>query len=94
MSTPMVRSSGAITTTGVAISTGPGVLSYIQSSTSNVVRAYDGTSSAGTLLAQAFYGARQTIIPPVRYTIGLWIVPNSTLGTTDNTALSNLVHYS
>ena len=94
MSTPMVRSSGAITTTGVATSTGPGVLSYAQASTSSLFRAYDGTSSAGTLLVSLAAGESEQLNPPVQFQTGLWSVPQTTLGTTDSTVKSALVHYS
>lgn len=94
MSTPMVRSSGAIVTTGVATSTGPGVLSYVQASTSANFRAYDGTSSAGTLLANVAAGESEAFDPPVQFGTGLWSVPGSTAGTTDATVKSALVHYS
>ena len=94
MSTPMVRTSGAITTTGVATSTGPGVLSYIQASTSSIFRVYDGTSSGGTLLGSVAAGESEAFNPPVQFQTGLWSVPGSTLGTTDATVKSALVHYS
>ena len=94
MSTPLVRASGAITTTGVATSTGPGVLSYAQSSTSSLLRLYDGTSSGGVLIASLPADARQSYDPPVQFRTGLWSVPSTTLGTTDSTVVSALVHYS
>ena len=93
MTTPFTRSSGAITTTGVATSTGPGVLAYAQSSTSSILRLYDGTSSAGTLLASLAADKKQAYDPPVTFATGLWSVPGSTLGTTDSTVVSALVHY-
>ena len=93
MSTPLTRSSGAIVTTGVATSTGPGVLSYAQSSTSSLLRLYDGTSSGGTLLASLTANSKQSYDPPVQFKTGLWAVPGSTLGTTDATVISALVHY-
>ena len=94
MSTPMVRSSGAITTTGVATSTGPGVLSYAQASTSSLLRLYDGTSSGGVLLASLAAGEAEAFNPPVQFQTGLWSVPQTTLGTTASTVKSALVHYS
>ena len=97
MSTPITRSSGAITTTGVVTSTGPGVLSYAQCSTSANLRLYDGistaTSTAGTLLASLSAGESRSFVPPVQFGTGLFSVPSTTLGTTAGTVKSCLVHY-
>ena len=94
MSTPITRSSGAITTTGVATSTGPGVLSYAQTSTSGILKLYDGTGTTGVLLASLPVGARQNYDPPVQFRTGLWSVPSSTKGTSAGTVVqATVVHY-
>jgi len=92
--TPLTRTSGAITTTGIATSTRPGGLSYAQSSTSGILKLYDGTSVSGVLLASLPVGTRQAFNPPVQFQTGLWSVPSSTKGTSSGTVVqASLVHY-
>jgi len=93
MSTPLTRSSGAITTTGVATSTGPGVLSYAQASTGGILKLYDGPSSTGVLLASLPVSGRQSYDPPVQFRTGLWSVPSSTKGTSTGATAATVVHY-
>lgn len=94
MSTPMVRSSGAIVTTGVATSTGPGLLSYAQASTDDTLRLYDGTSSAGVLLASIPANGAEQFIPPVQFQTGLWSVPETTTGSSAGSQGAAVAHYS
>jgi hypothetical protein len=94
MSTPLTKSSGAITTTGIAISTGPGVVSYAQASTAAAVRLYDGTSSDGVFLAGVPISGRQQFNPPVQFQTGLWVVPQSTVGSSAGSESAAAVHYS
>ena len=94
MSTPLVRSSGVITTTGIVISTGPGVVSYASASSAAGVAVYDGTSTAGVLLGALATGARQQFNPPVQFQTGLWVVPQSTVGSSAGSLGGAMVHYS
>ena len=93
MSTPLVRTSGAIVTTGVAASANPGVLAYAQASTDSVLRCYDGTSSAGELLASIPAAERQAFDPPVQYRTALWVVPQTTVGTSAGSVGAAVVHW-
>ena len=93
MSTPLVRTSGAIVTTGVATSTSPGVMAYAQASTDSVLRVYDGTSSAGELLASIPASGRQSFDPPVQYRTGLYSVPQTTVGTSAGALGPAVVHW-
>ena len=93
MSTPITRSSGAITTTGVAISTGTGVLTFIMGSTDSIARCYSGTSSAGTFIGSAASSAHVNISNPVQYD-GLWVVLETTAGTSvGSVGRPAVVHY-
>ena len=92
MSTPLAKSSGAITTTGVAISTGSGVLTYAHGSSAGAISFYDGASSTGTLLAYANQGTRAIIVTPVQFN-GLWAVPQSTVGSSAGALYGAHCHY-
>lgn len=94
MSSPNARPSGIITTTGVAVSTGAGVMTYAQASTDSEMRIYDGTSSAGTLMAAVPAAERQAFDPPVIYGTGLWAVPGSTVGSSAGSVGGAVIHYS
>ena len=93
MTTPATRSSGAVTTTGIAISTGTGSVSFAQASTGGTLRVYDGASSAGTLLAAVPVSESKQFNPPVRFGTGLWLVPSTTIGSSDGSVAAALVHY-
>ncbi len=93
MSTPYARTSGGITTTGIAISTGTGAMSFAASSTGGTLRVYDGTSSAGTLICQLASAAKQTFNPPVHYQTGLYCVPSTTIGSSSGGSGGAVVHY-
>jgi len=93
MSTPLTKSSGAIVTTGVAVSTGSGVMSYAQASTAAAMNAYDGTSTAGTLLCQVPISGRQSFDPPVQFATGLYVQPQSTVGTSAASVGACVVHW-
>ena len=94
MSTPFTRSSDRIVTTGVAISTGPGVMSYAQASTHAAVSMYDGTSTAGELLGEIPISGRQGYNPPVQFRTGLYVQPQSTVGSSVGSVGGALVHFS
>lgn len=93
MSTPIVRSSGAIVTTGVATTTGPGMLSYAQASTGGALLLYDSTSSTGVLLASVPISGSRSFDPPVQFQTALWSVPQTTHGTSAGAEGAAVVHY-
>ena len=72
MSTPIARSSGALSTNGT-VKAGAGVLTFAQS-LGGTMKLYDG-STAGTLLVSASTGIPPHINPPVQFssTAGLYV---------------------
>ncbi len=93
MTTPITKSSGSITTTGIQIVTGTGVMTFARASTDAGLRIYDGTSSTGTLLDHVpvqltYFGAT-----PVQYKTGLYAVPESTVGSSVGGSGGAIIHY-
>lgn len=76
--------SSAITAnTGVQVKAGPGVLlglSVTNAGTSWVVSLYDGTSTSGKLLYQLTVTEGPVVMPPTRFTTGLFVSGTGTAG--------------
>jgi len=94
MSTPMTRASGSIVTTGVAVSTGPGVMSFARASTDAGARFYDGTSSGGVLLDHVPASDGASYNPPVQFRTGLYAVTESTVGSSAGGSGGACCHFS